>query len=44
MYSANSVFGPEYALGYAVADHPLGPFEKAQNNPVVQKISTQEGT
>lgn len=37
MYSANSVAGPDYALGYATADHPLGPFEKAANNPVVQK-------
>lgn len=37
MYSANSVAGPDYALGYATAEHPLGPFEKAKNNPVVQK-------
>jgi beta-xylosidase len=37
MYSANSVGGPDYALGYATAQHPLGPFKKAANNPVVQK-------
>lgn len=37
MYSANSVAGPDYALGYATADAPLGPFQKANNNPVVQK-------
>jgi len=37
MYSANSVYGPDYALGYATAEHPLGPFTKAQNNPVVEK-------
>jgi beta-xylosidase len=42
MYSANSVFGPEYALGYATAEHPLGPFTKALNNPVAQK-NTQLG-
>jgi beta-xylosidase len=43
MYSANSVFGPEYALGYAVADHPLGPFEKSHKNPVVQKNTDTGG-
>ena len=37
MYSANSVAGPDYALGYATADRPLGPFKKATNNPVVEK-------
>jgi len=42
MYSANSVAGPDYALGYATAKKPLGPFEKADNNPVVQKNA--EGT
>lgn len=37
MYSANSVAGPDYSLGYATADHPLGPFTKAANNPVAKK-------
>ncbi len=37
MYSANSVFGPDYALGYATADYPRGPFVKAANNPVAQR-------
>ncbi len=37
MYSADSVDGPEYALGYATATSPLGPYTKAANNPVAQK-------
>ncbi len=28
-YSANWYYGPDYAIGYAVADHPLGPYRKA---------------
>lgn len=37
MYSANFFGGQNYAVGYAVADRPLGPFTKAQNNPVLEK-------
>jgi GH43 family beta-xylosidase len=37
MYSANSVIGENYSLGYATSDSPLGPFIKAANNPVAQK-------
>ena len=37
MYSANYVGGAHYAVGYAVSEHPLGPFEKASNNPVLEK-------
>ncbi len=33
MYSANSVFGDNYALGYATSRSPLGPYVKAANNP-----------
>ena len=43
MYSANSVAGPDYALGYATADSPLGPFTKAANNPVAQKNTALGG-
>jgi beta-xylosidase len=43
MYSANSVAGPDYAIGYATADHPLGPFKKATNNPVLQKNTDRGG-
>ncbi|GAB1416993.1 glycoside hydrolase family 43 protein [Paludibacter sp.] len=37
MYSANFFAGENYAVGYATSKHPLGPFEKADNNPVLQK-------
>ncbi len=37
MYSANFFGGENYAVGYAVADNPLGPFAKADNNPVLEK-------
>ena len=37
MYSANYFGGANYAVGYAVSEHPLGPFEKASNNPVLEK-------
>lgn len=37
MYSANYFGGKNYAVGYAVAEHPLGPFVKAANNPVLEK-------
>jgi beta-xylosidase len=37
MYSANNYAGPNYAVGYATSKNPLGPFTKADNNPVLQK-------
>ncbi len=37
MYSANHYGGAHYAVGYATADNPLGPFTKAANNPVLQE-------
>lgn len=42
MYSANYFGGKNYAVGYATAKSPLGPFTKAANNPVLQK-NTNEG-
>ncbi len=42
MYSANYFGGKNYAVGYATSKHPLGPFQKAANNPVLQK-NTEEG-
>lgn len=42
MYSANFFGGKNYAVGYATSKSPLGPFEKAQNNPVLQK-NTESG-
>ena len=37
MYSANFFGGANYAVGYATADHPMGPFVKSADNPVLQK-------
>lgn len=43
MYSANFFGGANYAVGYAVSENPLGPFRKADNNPVLQKNTAQGG-
>ena len=37
MYSANFFGGKNYAVGYATAKSPLGPYTKAANNPVLEK-------
>ena len=34
-YSANDTFRPGYAIGYAVADNPLGPWVKSNENPIL---------
>lgn len=44
MYSANFYKGPYYAVGYATAKNPLGPFTKADNNPVLQKNNDKGGS
>lgn len=43
MYSANFFGGANYAVGYATSKSPLGPFVKADNNPVLQKNIEQGG-
>jgi beta-xylosidase len=43
MYSANHFGGQHYAVGYATATSPLGPFKKAANNPVLQKNTGKGG-
>jgi beta-xylosidase len=43
MYSANYFGGKNYAVGYATAKHPMGPYTKAGNNPVLQKNVAQGG-
>jgi beta-xylosidase len=35
-YSGNDTFRPGYAIGYAVADKPLGPWVKAKENPILK--------
>lgn len=37
MYSANYFASPLYAVGYATSDNPLGPFEKAEENPILSE-------
>lgn len=44
MYSANAFFGSHYAVGYAKSKSPLGPFEKAANNPVLSAKGNVAGT
>ena len=43
LYSANFFGGKNYAVGYATAKNPLGPFEKSKNNPILQKNSESGG-
>jgi len=43
MYSANHFAGEHYAVGYATAEHPLGPFTKASHNPVLEKNTDKGG-
>ena len=43
MYSANFYGGGHYAVGYATADNPLGPFEKSASNPVLQENVSRGG-
>jgi len=37
MYSGSGADGPEYAIGYATSDSPMGPFTKYENNPIVKQ-------
>ena len=41
-YSANYYAGKEYALGVAVAEHPMGPYTKQANNPILNYIETED--
>ncbi len=43
MYSANYFGGKNYAVGYATAKGPLGPFTKAANNPILAKNADKGG-
>ncbi len=37
LYSGTHTKSPDYAIGYAVADSPMGPFRRAVNNPIVRR-------
>ena len=43
MYSGNYYKGEHYAVGYATSKSPLGPFVKADNNPVLEKNTLKGG-
>lgn len=37
IYSANHFKSQYYSVGYAIADHPVGPWTKAPDNPILNK-------
>ncbi len=37
LYSGSGADTPDYAVGYATADSPLGPFRRAKNNPIIAR-------
>lgn len=37
MYSGSGANSPDYAIGYATSDSPLGPFTKHPGNPIVKR-------
>ncbi|MBE5768335.1 MAG: glycoside hydrolase [Clostridiales bacterium] len=43
-YSGNFFGGPDYAVGYAVATSPLGPYTKAPENPILECYGDVTGT
>lgn len=44
LYSANYYLERHYAMGYAVADAPMGPFVKAAENPIAECTNRITGT
>ncbi|MDB4532744.1 family 43 glycosylhydrolase [bacterium] len=43
-YSGSHFESPEYAVGYATSDSPLGPWEKHDRNPIMKSTSYAHGT
>ena len=39
-YSGNHTFEPNYGIGYAWASSPLGPWQKAEENPIASKMES----
>lgn len=37
IYSGSGADTPNYAVGYATADNPMGPFTRAAENPIIQR-------
>ncbi|MCH7411304.1 glycoside hydrolase family 43 protein [Belliella sp. DSM 111904] len=45
IYSTNDFRNPDYAVGYATSDNPIGPWEKVSHNPILEKsLVDQNGT
>jgi len=43
LYSGSAYDNPNYAMGYATATNPMGPWTKYTGNPIVKKTSTVSG-
>jgi GH43 family beta-xylosidase len=43
-YSGSHFESPHYSIGYAVAEHPLGPWKKYEHNPIMKSTSYAHGT
>jgi beta-xylosidase len=43
IYSGSGADTPNYAVGYATASHPMGPFTRAAHNPIIQRTETVFG-
>ena len=43
-YSGSHFESPMYGAGYATSENPLGPFEKYEQNPIMQSNSLAHGT
>jgi len=39
IYSANDFRNPDYAVGYATSNNPLGPWEKQKDSPILSKAN-----
>ncbi|AFL85801.1 beta-xylosidase [Belliella baltica DSM 15883] len=42
IYSTNDFRNPDYAVGYAVSDNPIGPWEKVPQNPILNRMHVGE--
>ncbi len=43
MYTGNHFLDPDYAIGYATASHPLGPWTKFSGNPILRRTDRVYG-
>jgi xylan 1,4-beta-xylosidase len=43
-YTANDFRHPDYNVGYAVSQNPLGPWKKNEDNPIIPKTRGIQGT